>query len=31
MNGYVVNTDDFWRDYNHMKSVDTKFIREPKE
>jgi len=23
--------DDFWRDYEYMKSVDIKFIREPKE
>jgi len=26
-----LNTDDFWRDYEHMKSVGIKFIREPKE
>jgi len=26
-----LNTDDFWRDYEYMKSVDIKFIREPKE
>ncbi|MDC0534868.1 VOC family protein [Francisellaceae bacterium] len=25
-----LRTDDFWRDYNYMKSVDIKFIREPK-
>lgn len=24
-----LRTDDFWRDYNYMKSVDIKFIREP--
>jgi catechol 2,3-dioxygenase-like lactoylglutathione lyase family enzyme len=24
-----LKTDDFWRDYNYMKSVDIKFIREP--
>ena len=26
-----LNTDDFWRDYTHMKSVGVVFIREPKE
>ena len=26
-----LNTDDFWRDYEHMKSVGVVFIREPKE
>lgn len=26
-----LNTDDFWRDYEYMKSVGIKFIREPKE
>jgi catechol 2,3-dioxygenase-like lactoylglutathione lyase family enzyme len=26
-----LNTDDFWRDYNSMKSKGIKFIREPKE
>jgi len=26
-----LNTDDFWRDYNRMKSIGIKFIREPKE
>ncbi|RUO31890.1 hypothetical protein CWE12_02520 [Aliidiomarina sedimenti] len=25
-----LSTDDFWRDYEYMKSVDIKFIREPK-
>lgn len=25
-----LNTDDFWRDYNDMKSQGVKFIREPK-
>ena len=25
-----LNTDDFWRDYNHMKRIGIKFIREPK-
>lgn len=26
-----LNTDDFWRDYNHMVSIGINFIREPKE
>ncbi len=26
-----LNTDDFWRDYNRMKSEGIKFIRAPKE
>lgn len=26
-----LNTDDFWRDYEHMKSVGVNFIREPVE
>ena len=26
-----LNTDDFWRDYNHMVSVGIKFVREPKK
>ncbi len=26
-----LNTDDFYRDYNRMKSVGINFIREPKE
>lgn len=26
-----LNTDDFWRDYNHMVSKGIKFVREPKE
>lgn len=26
-----LKTDDFWRDFNHMKSIGIKFIREPKE
>jgi catechol 2,3-dioxygenase-like lactoylglutathione lyase family enzyme len=25
-----LNTDDFWRDYNEMKKIGIKFIREPK-
>lgn len=25
-----LNTDDFWRDYNEMKSKGIKFVREPK-
>jgi len=25
-----LSTDDFWRDYNEMLSVDIKFVREPK-
>jgi catechol 2,3-dioxygenase-like lactoylglutathione lyase family enzyme len=25
-----LNTDDFWRDYNNMKILGIKFIREPK-
>jgi catechol 2,3-dioxygenase-like lactoylglutathione lyase family enzyme len=24
-------TDDFWRDYNEMKSRNVRFVREPKE
>jgi len=26
-----LNTDDFWRDYNAMKSKGIKFVREPKD
>jgi catechol 2,3-dioxygenase-like lactoylglutathione lyase family enzyme len=26
-----LNTDDFWRDYNRMKSEGIRFVREPKE
>ncbi|PHS20611.1 MAG: hypothetical protein COA86_01295 [Kangiella sp.] len=26
-----LNTDDFWRDYERMKSMGIEFIREPKE
>ena len=26
-----LNTDDFWRDYNTMKSRGIKFVREPKK
>src|SRR5262245_9751992 len=26
-----LETDDFWRDYNEMKSLGIKFAREPKE
>jgi catechol 2,3-dioxygenase-like lactoylglutathione lyase family enzyme len=26
-----LDTDDFWRDYNEMKSRGIKFVREPKE
>jgi catechol 2,3-dioxygenase-like lactoylglutathione lyase family enzyme len=26
-----LNTDDFWRDYNAMKSKGIKFVRAPKE
>ena len=26
-----LNTDDFWRDYNDMRSQGVKFIREPKQ
>ncbi len=26
-----LNSDDFWRDYNDMKSKGIKFIREPKK
>ena len=26
-----LNTDDFWRDYNAMKSVGIEFVREPKK
>lgn len=26
-----LNTDDFWRDYERMKSIDIHFIRAPKE
>jgi catechol 2,3-dioxygenase-like lactoylglutathione lyase family enzyme len=25
-----LNTDNFWRDYNEMVSLDIKFVREPK-
>ena len=28
---FFLNTDDFWRDYNTMKSEGIKFVREPKE
>ena len=26
-----LDTDDFWRDYNEMKSLGIKFVREPKK
>jgi catechol 2,3-dioxygenase-like lactoylglutathione lyase family enzyme len=26
-----LNTDDFWRDYNEMRSMGIRFVREPKE
>ena len=26
-----LNTDDFWRDYQHMKSLGVNFIRDPQE
>lgn len=26
-----LGTDDFWRDYNEMKSVEIEFVRPPKE
>ncbi len=26
-----LNTDDFWRDYNDLKSKGVEFVREPKE
>ncbi len=26
-----LNTDDFWRDYNRMKSEGIKFVRQPQE
>ena len=26
-----LNTDDFWRDYERMKSIGIQFIREPQE
>jgi catechol 2,3-dioxygenase-like lactoylglutathione lyase family enzyme len=26
-----LNTDDFWRDYNEMRSRGVEFVREPKE
>ncbi|PIW62598.1 VOC family protein [Shewanella sp. CG12_big_fil_rev_8_21_14_0_65_47_15] len=26
-----LNTDDFWRDYEHMQSIGIHFIREPQE
>lgn len=26
-----LNTDDFWRDYNEMKSKGIEFVREPKD
>ncbi|ASD69583.1 MULTISPECIES: VOC family protein [Pseudoalteromonas] len=26
-----LNTDDFWRDYERMKSIGIRFIREPQE
>jgi catechol 2,3-dioxygenase-like lactoylglutathione lyase family enzyme len=26
-----LHTDDFWRDYNEMKSRNVRFVREPKE
>lgn len=25
------NTDDFWRDYKHMKSIGINFVRDPQE
>ncbi|WP_198598760.1 VOC family protein, partial [Vibrio lentus] len=26
-----LNTDDFWRDYEHMKSIGISFVRDPQE
>lgn len=26
-----LSTDDFWRDYHHMRSAEIRFVREPKE
>ena len=26
-----LNTDDFWRDYQHMQSMGIRFVRKPKE
>lgn len=26
-----LNTDDFWRDYQHMQSMGIRFVRQPKE
>ena len=26
-----LGTDDFWRDYNEMKTIGIEFVREPKE
>lgn len=26
-----LNTDDFWRDYEYMKSINIEFVREPKK
>lgn len=26
-----LSTDDFWRDYEHMKSIGINFVREPQE
>ena len=26
-----LSTDDFWRDYNRMKSIGISFVRDPKE
>ncbi|WP_338141680.1 VOC family protein [Vibrio lentus] len=26
-----LNTDDFWRDYEHMKSIGINFVRDPQE
>jgi catechol 2,3-dioxygenase-like lactoylglutathione lyase family enzyme len=28
---FFLHTDDFWRDYNAMKSKGVKFVRDPKE
>ena len=28
---FFLNTDDFWRDYERMRSLDIEFVREPKE
>jgi len=28
---FFLNSDDFWRDYNDMKSKGIKFVRKPKK